>query len=408
VIAALDVLFLSTVFRIVTAGQAGFPLGMYDEKMYLQYANTLHRGGFVAYRDMIARFPADGVLRNAPPILRVLSAVVSWASCKAFQGFTIEHIAYASMIEGVLTVVLASMLFRRWLKPRTALVATLLLLASPLANAMARRALQESLIGLTFVAAVWLQDRAGRSGRRRDAAAFCVALTLALLSKESALFLAPTLLLAAIAARHAKVWRASWVRLVAPLPLAAILYVAVSSLVAGGLHRYVKYYVDYKSVVATMKYADLALRGPWYTYLVGLLLLYPLTTLLAAAGIARTPGTRETLPGRQLAAIYLVGGLAAMSLLSVKHERYLIPLEPFLCALAALGAESIAELVKGRRQAALIFVSVAGLAVFTEVTQFRDLFVTKLLPDPVTLPLFHDDGFSPVCSPAAGRVSICP
>ena len=357
----------------------------YDESVYLHYVEVFSQQGFGGLRETIRQARDDAWLKVGPPPFRVLHVVTASALSRGLGGPSISHLALVSALFASATVLLAALLLREWLGARDAALATLLLGFSPLATALARRALQDSFFAFLVVLAVYALHRCLRGGALRDRTGLTLALLACFLTKESTLLLYPALLLIAL-------WRPEGLRAsVALLPcfaLAPLLALTVQAACSGGVTELAAAYRAYVTQQSQIPYAQQFQSGPWFRYLLDWLMLTPVPLLLAMAGLLRTDVPASQRAAHRLCAILLVVGLGVFGALSMLNARFILPLELPLVALAVLGLRGIAERAVARPSyRALATAVLLVLALSAEVRSFVVLFDRAGLYDPVTAQL---------------------
>lgn len=354
----------------------------YDENIYLHYVEVFSQQGFAGLRETIQTARGDEWLKVGPPPFRVLHIVTASAVCKLFGGASIAHLAMASALFAFATVLIAALLLRAWFGARDAALATLLLGFSPLATALARRALQDSFFAFLVVLAIYALHRALHSGRLRDRGWLALALAACFLTKESTLLLYPALLLMVL-------WRLDGMRsltaLMPYLALAPLLAVGVQAACAGGLTELSFAYRAYVTEQSQIPYALQFQSGPWFRYLLDLLMLSPMVLLLALVGLLRADVPAQQRTAHRLCAILFAVSLCMFGSLHLLNARFILPLELPLVALAVLGMRGLAERTFARpKHRALAMAALMALTLSSELRSFVVLFDRAALYDPVT------------------------
>ncbi len=370
-------------YRLWARGR-GAPLGGFDERLYVQFAQAFGLGGLPALRDLLARYPTDPVLHHGPLPLRLLWVWASALACRLADRCDASALAGLSWIAGLATVPVAWLLFRRWLPPAPAFLGGLLVAVSPLATDLSQRALQDSFFTFWVVASVLFLERS-RDGGLADRLALAGCVLAALLSKELMVLLLP-LLAVALGRPTARVWRT-----LLALALAALAAFAVLAVAAGGVSNLLHVYAEYGRSEASQPYTDQFQRGPWFRYLVDLLLVSPATLLAALAGLS-LGGLDEALrPGLRRAALFGAGGLAIFSVQPSLNVRFVLFADVLLRALAAAGVFALAGRAPPGWRSRLVALN-AALLLGVEVVQFHRLFDVGRIYDPVTAELIQADG----------------
>jgi 4-amino-4-deoxy-L-arabinose transferase-like glycosyltransferase len=357
----------------------GGPLGGYDERLYLRFAHELQTNGVTALRALVARYPTDPELSQGPLPLRILYVAASALACRLLGGDGYEPLSWLSFASGLGVILFSWALFRRWLGPVPALAGALLVVASPLATALSRRALTDEFFTLWVVATLYFFERSLDDRSRLAPWLLGGCATAAILTKELMLLLYPLLALALVG----RSWREAR-RVLVPLGLAALLAAVVMSWVAGGVAPLVQAYAECGRLNATIDYSVHYQRGPWFRYLVDLLLLSPATLILAAFAIGQGTGTRR-------AALFALGGLAIFSALPFMNVRFVLFDDVLLRALEAAGIFALAGKLGGRRSTLVAALLLLG-ALASDIWQYQRIFVQAGVYDPVTAELVHADG----------------
>ena len=167
-----------------------------------------------------------------------------------------------------------------------ALPAVLALVAfSPLQIHLAQHAFIDGVFTFWAILNLWLLwENLQRPNDIRLLAAFSVSLALMVLTKENSFFV--YLALAGLVAvnRWAKFGYVTPKLLVAGIA-GPLLGVAALVMLAGGIHQFIEIYHLLVSKAETLTYAIKTGDGPWYRYLIDLMLLSPLVLVLAIGGI---------------------------------------------------------------------------------------------------------------------------
>ena len=369
------------------------PLDGYDEKIYGTYILTLCGHGVSGLRTVAEAWPGDERLNKGPLPFRVAFLATGAAVHRVLGGDPLANLALVSHGFGILTVLAAGWLFRRWFPPLPAAVATLLVLASPLLLGLSRRALQDTCLAFFAVLALALLDRAWREQRRADLVGLTVVLTLGWMTKESMLFLHAVFAVLAVYYGVTVGWRGRW-PLLAVFGVPPLLYFGMCVALAGGLHPVIETFTVYGRQQLAIPYARAFQQGPWYRYLADLVLVSPLTFLLALAGLAET-GRAPAGYRLGAAALGTLAGLAVFTCLPLLNVRLLAFVEVPLRALAAAGLGALAQRLPTPRwgRPALWLVAGATVAIAVDASQFVRLFETGRLYDPVTAELIRAGGF---------------
>lgn len=363
----------------------------YDEAIYQRYAQTLGEQGLSGFREVIAIWPTDGYLRVGPPPFRPFWILSSMFGCKLLGGYSTQHIVLVAALFGFATILTGAVLARRWFGFAQGLAISLLLVVSPLADAMSRRGLQDTCFAFMLVLCALLLDRCWRSGKSSDVAALFTALVAGFLTKESMLFFYPAFAAACLIYASDIPWRErrGAIAAFAAAPVVALL---VLLWFAGGWDALSKAYATYADIPRN-PYAAQFQRGPWFRYLVDFMLLSPLTMMLAPVGAASL--SRASSAGAKLACAYALVGIAGLSLLPTFNARFALGLDAFLRMLAMVGVVHLSARMGTESRARAAAIALVMLIAASDVTQFNRIFVTGDVYDPVTAELTRANAMAP-------------
>ncbi len=381
--------------------QAGF-----DEVKYAQFAEILREQGVQGLRDLAARYGTDPELSVAPLPYRI-GYIALGAATGAIAGVDgVQPLAWVALFASALLVVAAFLLAQDWLGPRVAWMCVPLLLASPLAIHLGRRALQDSLMALCLILTVWLAHRVWTRGGKSAAVGLCIAALAGFLVKESMLFLYPSLLLAAIFywVKGYRNLRAGFFALLA----APILYFGIMVWVAGGVESFFHTYLSYSSMQFLIPYAVMYQKGPWFRYFIDLMLISPwvfiLGMALVARGSERMRAWKNDEPwqpahGFQLLGIYLLSGLVIFGNLPILNARLVLHLDTLLRIGLVAGVVAATMFMAGRQPLFELRRTVLAIAIVVVLTvldfmQASRLFGRTGMYDPITVQLIKYMGFA--------------
>ena len=359
----------------------------YDEAVYRAYAQLIGERGMEGLRAAVAAWPDNEFLNKGSLPYRLFYLLPCTGICKLLGGYTTSNLAVLSLIFGLATVVVVLLLARRWVGPVYGMLTTLLVAVSPLGTMLSRRALQDTCFAFVVAVSLLFFDRCLRGERRRsDLWWLGVALVAGFLTKETMLFLYPAFLLAGLCyVRNG--WRDK-VPIAIPFIVAPLIHLAVVVWLSGGLQACLNTYRSYAAMQKTIPYALQFQNGPWFRYLVDLMLLSPLAVVLAVIGAAS--------PSRcpRAVLVFMLAALAVMSVISILNVRFILFLDPCLRVYAVLGVMALVRRIPGSWQfqcalAAILFVMVVGSDLF----QFYRLFEAAGVYDPVTAELIRANGF---------------
>lgn len=383
-------LAITVAFRVGTLGHVEWNGN--DETAYLSLLERFDEKGFAEMRSMIQTAPETFGTWSGPMPFRVGYLLVAWVTCKVLGGVELRNLAWLSFASGIGVVLLGFHLLRQWLSARTAFIAGLLLVTSPLAVALSRRALQDSFLAFVVLLAIVAYDRWWRSGKPLHLILWSLILLLGLLTKESMIALVPCFVLAGLWYRK---------RPGAP-PLSAIVIPVLATLLAcllieawlsGGFASFFRTYVAYARIAADNPYNVAYNQGPWFSYLVIFLAVSPVAYLGSILGSAASDLGEEDRPGRILATIYVLSALAIFTAAVPINVRYVLFLDVLLRGLSAIGIVAIASKVPKPGLRVAVGIALVAFTMAVDGHQLYRLFLAGNLYDPVAVGVLLKDGF---------------
>lgn len=409
----LIILVVALVLRLATFSDV--KLGGFDEMAYLNFAKVLHSQGVAGIRDLTNHYSTDKTLAQSPLPLRIgFVALADWV-CEFCGKFSVYNIAWISLIASVGVIGFSFLLVREISSTRDGILVSILMLSSPLAITLSRRALQDGLVGFFTLMAIYYFHQCWRRRRKLDYWLLGVALACAFLLKEATLFFYPILLLAGIyylrtmqksqMAEMAQIeqqseegqnrdWKKIWPVLI-PLAVAPLIYLAITVSVAGGVERFFHVYREYAAMQSHLPYTMDFGRGAWFRYFLDFLLLSPVPFLLACVAVAVPLSDPRQRDLRAISLIYLLSGLVLYALLPVQAVRVVFYADLFLRVMALFGVCWLSRelATRFRWNATLIFALLFSLMVISDLWQFYVIFQRGHVYDPTTAALIHANGF---------------
>ena len=267
----------------------------FDEKLYRQYVNRLSDTGIESYPDIVEGYVAtQSTLPNAvlPPVrfLYIFSAHI-WHS--VFGSETVDSLRDVSALFSMLTLLLAPLFAWRMRGPKWGLGVAALVAAAPTQIHMSQHALIDGFFAFWALLSLWLLwECLTAPGNWRWLTAYTVALALLVLTKENSFFVWFGLVALILANRWFQFGITTRALLLATIA-GPLLGVVVLVFLAGGFGTLVETYRLLVTKAAQTPYAILTGDGPWYRYLVDLLLVSPIILLLALATIFRINRTMK-------------------------------------------------------------------------------------------------------------------
>lgn len=261
----------------------------FDENLYRQYVNHLSKTGIASYPDMVESYIAtQSTLPNAvlPPVrfLYILSAY-TWLSI--FGSETMDSLRDVAALSSILTVLLAPLFAWRMRGPRWGFGVAALVAAAPTQIHMSQHALIDGFFAFWALLSLWLLwECLTAPGDWRWLTVYVVTLALLVMTKENSFFVWIALVALLITNRWLQFGITTRALLLATVA-GPLLGVAILVFLAGGLGNLIETYRLLVTKAAQSPYSILTGDGPWYRYLVDLLLVSPLILLLALGTIFR-------------------------------------------------------------------------------------------------------------------------
>jgi 4-amino-4-deoxy-L-arabinose transferase-like glycosyltransferase len=363
----------------------------WDERAYVVFAQTLDERGLSGIRQWMHDYPTNESLQKSPLLLRVGFIVPAMLVCKVLGGFNADNLAWLSFACGVALVLVGAQFADNLAGRKMSILCGILLISSPLAAGLSRRAMQDSFAALVMVACLYFFDQCWRRRSLVDLTALGVSLCLALLTKESALLLYPMMALAgAYYLRGMKLRPSPWLFL--PLIAAPVVYLAIEIGICGGLGNFISTYRTYFSLQQTLGYTAHYEKGPWFSYLLDFLAIAPLIFISAVIGFSAPAAEESIRHGRNLALIYLATGILLFGQLPVINVRLVLFLDLFLRLGAALAIAYLASQFGKKWSARILYVAL-GILVLADAAQFYRVFVVGNIYSPTTFLLLRAEGF---------------
>ncbi len=267
-----------------------------------------------------------------------------------------------------------------------ALPATLALLAfSPLMIHLGQHALIDGVFTFWAVLSLWLLwENLQRPNHGGLLLALAASLALMVMTKENSFFVYLALLGLVATNRWAKFGQVS-PKLLAVLLLGPAVGVAMLVSLSGGVTAFVEIYQLLVSKAQSLTYAIKTGDGPWYRYLVDLLLISPLVLILAIGGVfTQVRGNR--------AFVFLVAfvGFSYLIMCNVRYGMNLRYASIWDLPLRALAAAQVAVIASrfGSRQVLVASILIAGLCAY-DLRQYQTYFMQGALYELVTGGLMH-------------------
>jgi 4-amino-4-deoxy-L-arabinose transferase-like glycosyltransferase len=268
----------------------------FDEGLYRDYANKLARFGLISYPEIIERYreKQQTLTGSILPPVRFLYIFFAYLWHQFFGSEMLSCLKNVSAVFSIFTLLLATLFAGRLGGYRYAIGVGALMAFAPTQLHMSQHALVDGFF--TFWAtlvlwSLWENLRAPRDWRYL--ALFTVALTAIVLTKENAFFVWVAVVAILLANHWLKFGTVTRELLLATV-IGPFLGVVLLGMLAGGAGPLISTYQLSVSKNYELKYAILTGDGPWYRYLVDLMLVSPVVLVLAIGSIFNLARSKKT------------------------------------------------------------------------------------------------------------------
>ncbi len=367
-----------------------------DEGLYRAYMRHLDQHGLASFPELFdeaTRF-ASSDSHEAP--YRVGYIALTWVCAKVF-GPTFEALTYLSFACQVLLVLGVWRVGRRVLPECAAAFTALALACSPLLLRLAPQPLTDTpaTLGAALSVLTFL-DLLARP-RRGALLAFVASFTFALSVKELALLLAPCLFALWALERWRKSTELRFADLLFALTAPGALCLGLWMLAAWDTSAALRYLWTGLHSTGANPYMQAESIGPWYRYLVELLLLSPLPSLLAAAAAGHALLKRGDDERSRDAVRWVVFAAVLLAVAGPlpKNIRFFAILELPLRALEVAALTHLARRVFDTRARAAALAALLALVALAAIDLVAANTTFVHLHDPVVSHLLRMRGFLP-------------
>jgi 4-amino-4-deoxy-L-arabinose transferase-like glycosyltransferase len=282
----------------------------FDEGLYRDYVNALVKEGITSYPNIVEGYiDAQQKLPGSilPPV-RFLYIFAAYLWHCLFGSEAFEALCQIGALFSVLTLCLATIFACRLRGSTWALAIAALMAFAPTQIHMSQHALVDGFFTFWALLCLWLLLENLRAPRdRRWLVAYILALSLLVLTKENSFFVWIALVVLIVTNRWLQFGTVTRELAIATV-LGPLLGVVVLVFLAGGIATLFHAYQLSVGKNFQLRSAVLTGDGPWYRYLVDLLLVSPVILILALGAIFRLDRTKkpELYMSIFIAASYLV------------------------------------------------------------------------------------------------------
>lgn len=267
----------------------------FDEGLYVRYANAISEEGLLAYPGIVEGYiEAQKEKKGSilPPV-RFLFIFTGYLWHSLFGTKMLDGFHQVASLFSMLTLALATLFAWRLRGPTWAMAIAALVAFAPTQLHMSQHALVDGFFTFWATLVLWLFWENLQAPRNwRWLTGYVVALALLVLTKENSFFVWIGLVALLIANRWLQFGTVSRELLIATA-LGPVLGVVVLILLAGGIGTLIQSYQLSVGKNFELRYAILTGDGPWYRYLVDLMLVSPLILLLAIGTMFRLDRTMK-------------------------------------------------------------------------------------------------------------------
>ena len=259
----------------------------FDEGLYRDYADKLTRFGLLSYPEIIERYreKQQTLTGSILPPVRFLYIFFAYLWHELFGSETLNCLKNVSALFSMFTLLLAAIFAARLGGSGYAIGVGALMAVAPTQLHMSQHALVDGFFTFWAMLVLWsLWENLHASRDWRWLLLYTVALTATVLTKENAFFVWVAVVAILLANHWLKFGTVTRELLLATV-IGPALGVVLLGMLAGGAAPLIATYQLSVSKNYELKYAILTGDGPWYRYLVDLMLVSPIILLLAIGSV---------------------------------------------------------------------------------------------------------------------------
>lgn len=267
----------------------------FDEGLYREYVDGLNKDGLSSYPDMVqAYIDAQSKMTNPilPPV-RFLYIFTGYLWHCLFGVETLEGLRQIASLFGILTLTLATAFTWRLRGPKWGCAIAALMAFAPTQLHISQHALIDGFFAFWALLVLWmLWENFAVPDDWRRLAGFGISLTFLVITKENSFFV----WLAIVALIIANHWLqfGTTTRSLLLVTIAGPLFgVVILVFLSGGLGNLIETYRLLVTKASVARYAIMTGDGPWYRYLVDLMLVSPIILVLAIGAVLRLNRTMK-------------------------------------------------------------------------------------------------------------------
>jgi hypothetical protein len=267
----------------------------FDEGLYREYANALSKNGLGSYPDMVEGYIDQQSKMSGPilPPVRFLYIFSGFIWHSVFGGETLECLRQVASFFSILTLALATVFAWRLRGPSCACAIAALMAFAPTQLHMSQHALIDGFFTFWTLLTLWMlwENFAAPEDWQR-LGGYGISLAMLVITKENSFFVWLAIV-ALIVANHWLQFGITTRSLLLVTIAGPLLGVVVLIFLSGGLVNLIETYRLLVTKASTAPYAILTGDGPWYRYLVDLLLVSPIILILAVGALFKLNRTMK-------------------------------------------------------------------------------------------------------------------
>jgi hypothetical protein len=362
--------------------QPGFNGVGFDENLYRKYVEALSQTGLTSYPDIAENYiDVQSSLHTAilPPT-RFFYIVFAYVCHQLTGSDALTSLKIVSSLCSILALAVAAFFATSLAGWRVGTAVTALMACAPTQLHMSQHALIDGVFGFVAILGLWLLwQNLCHPNDRRWLTLYTFALALLVITKENAFFAYVALLAALGASYYFRFGTISRLLLAATF-IGPLLGLSILVNACGSLKNTIQVYELLVSKASILPFAIATGDGPWYRYLVDLLLVSPLVLIFALGAVL-------TLRRRDYPSIFLTVFVAASYLImcNVPFGMNLRYTNMWDFPLRFLATTYLACLLSSFRKSNLWFALAITVLCLADLRQYHLLFVTfglhELVPE---------------------------
>jgi hypothetical protein len=356
-----------------------------DEHLYITNVMMLKAVGPFEYSQLVQGYvqtQSRMEMVMLPPT-RCVYILLGWAWDTAFHSGPRMSLRYVASVFSVLSFILSGLFAYRLGGTRKALVVGALMAVSPLELVMAHRELVDGVFAFWALLSLWLLwENMQRPGRLGWLAAYAGSIAVMILTKENSFFATCAMggiLCASALFPSLNLGSTKWSAIIATFA-GALLGVTVLICISGSLHTLIETYRLLVTKAEKMTFAYESGGGPWFRYVVDLMLVSPTVLIPAIGGIFAL--RRDSRAGIFLLLFMIFSCAIMVNVRNGMNLRYATMWDMPLRYLAAGPLLQIASAF--RRWPVAAAVTILAVVCGVELHQYAVIFVQHDTGDPIT------------------------